>query len=299
MDPDYPPRYQRPDESTMHTLRTREIVPPSRLERALERSALSEGSRALLRGLIRIGRTATFSGGGVGLEYAGLLKSAVRPDIVGLHVEEAARVLSGARVDLLLVPGMSGYPVGTMYATAAGIPALLLRKEAWQEGPERTLPPGAFVLPSYTSAGEVLMTADPAALLDITGPIFQRQVEAQPDANGIRLTLRVARADDIIDKATMARAVSDSARQLARFAVHAFEREWRAGSDDTRPLEASITVATWVTPLLKQYNRPDEQLTGVLEIPPFAGLRITGIYTAPKAIGVDGVGVLAFDEPAG
>ncbi|HYH13397.1 MAG TPA: hypothetical protein VD789_13650 [Thermomicrobiales bacterium] len=283
----------------MHTLRTREIIPPSRLEAALQASGLSEGARALLRGLIRIGNTATFRGGGIGLDYASLLKSAVRPDILRPHVEETARLLSDRHVDMLVIPGMSGYPVGTMYAMAAGIPALLLRKEAWREGRERTLPPGAFVLPSYTSAGVVLMTADPAALVDITSPIFERQVESQSDADRVRLSLRVAGADDIIDKATMARAASDSARQLARFAMSAYERAWRTRTGDPRPIETSISVVTWVAPLVKQYNRPDEQLAGVLESSLFAGLHITGIYTAPRAVGVDHIGVLAFEEPAG
>lgn len=152
-----PHRYQRPVESASPTVPSRKIISPADHGAAIDASRLSDGSKALLRGLMRLGRTATYSGGGVGLDYAGLLKTAVRPDILQLHVNEASTVLREQQVDLLLVPGMSGFPVGTMYATVAGIPALLLRKEPWRgEGRERTLPPGSFILPSYTSAGEVL-----------------------------------------------------------------------------------------------------------------------------------------------
>jgi hypothetical protein len=248
---------------------------------------------------MRLGKTATYRGGGIGLDYAGLLKTAVRPDILGSHVAEAAAVLRDARVDLLIVPGMSGFPIGTMYAMAADLPALLLRKEpVHADHVERTMPPGAFILPSYTSAGEVVMSADPLALLDITGAIFDRQALAT-EGESIPLRLRVAGADDIIDKATMARAVSESARHLGRFALEAFRRDWHDRTGDRRPVTLDVEMVTWVTPLLKAYNRPDEQLARVVERPAFAGLRITGIYTAPKAVGIEGVGTLAFDEPNG
>jgi hypothetical protein len=288
------PRYQRPAEPPAPPAPARTVIPPAGHETAIAGSALSEGSKTLLRGLMRLGRTATFRGG-VGLDYEGLLKSAVRPDILGPHVAEAADALRRHEVDLLLVPGMSGFPIGTMYAMAAGIPALLLRKEPVRaETLERTMPPGAFILPSYTSAGEVVMSADPLALLDITAPLFAQQVESA-GTGGLRL--RVAGADDIIDKATMARAVSESARQLGRFAAARFERDWRASIGDSRPLPLEIEMVTWVTPLLKAYNRPEAQLAKVTSAPPFAGLRITGIYTSPRAVGIEGVGTLAFDEP--
>lgn len=288
------PRYQRPAEPATPPPPDRTPIPPEDLEAAIAASDLSEGSKALLRGLMRLGRTATFRGGGIGLDYAGLLKSAVRPDIVGAHVAEAAEVLRRHDIDLLLVPGMSGFPIGTMYAMAAGIPALLLRKEpVHADLLERTMPPGAFILPSYTSAGEVVMSADPMALLDITAPIFARQAERAGESD-LDLRLRVAGADDIIDKATMARAVSESARRLGRFAADRFERDWRERTGDQRPLSLDIEMVTWVTPLLKAYNRPDAQLAKVTTAPPFAGLRIGGIYTSPRAVGIEGVGTLAF-----
>jgi hypothetical protein len=288
------PRYQRPAEPPTPPAPRREVIPPEGHEAAIAASDLTTGSKTLLRGLMRLGATASFRGGGVGLDYAGLLKSAVRPDILGEHVAEVAAALREQRVDLLLVPGMSGFPIGTMYAAAAGIPALLLRKEPVRaELVERTLPPGAFILPSYTSAGEVVMSADPLALLDITTPIFARQVE-EAGEGAIALQLRVAGADDIIDKATMARAVSESARQLGKFAAASFERDWRARTHDRRGLALAIEMVTWVTPLLKAYNQPDAQLAKVTETPPRAGLRITGIYTSPRAVGIEGVGILAF-----
>ena len=93
---------------------SREVIPAADHDAAIEASSLSDGSKTLLRGLMRLDRTATYNGGGVGLYYAGLLKTAVRPDIVQLHVDEAVAMLREMKVDLLLVPGMSGFPVGTM-----------------------------------------------------------------------------------------------------------------------------------------------------------------------------------------
>jgi hypothetical protein len=290
------PRYGRPVERAGGGAPGREPIPPAEHGVAIAESALSDGAKDLLRGVMRLGSTAIFAGGGVGLDYAGLLKTAVRPDIVGRHVDEAAAVLREREVDLILVPGMSGFPIGTMYATAAGIPALLLRKESLhRQRPERTLPPGAFILPSYTSTGEVLMSADPVALLDITDDLFRRQAEAAQGPS-IELRLRVAGADDIIDKATMARAASESAQRLGRYALEQFRAAWRHRQNDERPVELTVENVTWATPLLKVYNRPEEHLARVLEGPIVAGLRITGIYTAPRAVGIEGVGVLAFDE---
>ena len=76
------------------------------------------------------------------------------------------------------------------------------------------------------------------------------------------------------------------ARQLGRFAATRFERDWRARTGDQRPLPLAVEMVTWVTPLLKAYNQPDAQLARVTEAPPFAGLRIAGIYTSPRAIGM-------------
>lgn len=293
-----PPRYERPVETATAATPSREVTPPSRHEEVMAASTLSDGSKRLLRGLMQLGQTATFPGGGLGLDYAGLLKTAVRPDILQGHVEEAAAVLRRHRVDLLLVPGMSGFPIGTMYAASAGIPALLLRKEPWRgEGRDRTLPPGAFVLPSYTSSNEVVMTADPNALLHIANGLFEQQVATQSDKGIIQLVLRIAGADDIVDKAVMARAVCDSAHRLGTFAASAWQRAWQVRTGDDRSVNLKVEVVTWVTPLNKHYNQTAQQLASMFEGEPFAGLSITGLYTAPRAIGIDGVGILAFCEP--
>ena len=288
------PRYNRPAERPTTEVAREEIIPPERHEEAIANSDLSTGSKDLLRGLMRLGAATVFQGGGVGLEYAGLLKSAVRPDIVGEHVREAAQILQNHHIDLLLVPGMSGYPIGTMYAVEARVPGLLLRKEPLRDRElERTLPPGAFILPSYTSRDEVLMSADPAALVAITDEIFERQAAATT-ADVIALQLRVAGADDIIDKATMARATSESAHRLAAYALERFRSSWRSRTGDERPMHVSVEVVTWVTPMLKAYNDPEAQMQGMLTSPMFAGLRITGISTHPRAVGIEGIGVLGF-----
>src|SRR5688500_18448531 len=121
------PRYTRPHEEAAITP-SAAIVPFAQTDSAIASSPLSEGSCSLLRGLLRIGTARVFPGGGAGIEYGGLLKTAARPEYIAPHVAEAAAHLRQQRVDLLLVPGMSGYPIGAMYALAAGIPALLLKK---------------------------------------------------------------------------------------------------------------------------------------------------------------------------
>lgn len=57
-----------------------------------------------------------------------------------------------------------------------------------------------------------------------------------------------------------------------------------------------VKVVTWVTPMIKQYNCPAEFLSGSVQEAPFAGLQITDIHTAPRAIGIEGVGTLAFGD---
>ena len=116
------PRYTRPREETISAPQEG-TIPFAQSDAAINESTLSAGSRALLRGLLRVGSTRMFPGGGAGIEYGGLLKTAARPDYVAAHVSEAADHLRERRVDLLLVPGMSGYPVGAMYALAASTPA--------------------------------------------------------------------------------------------------------------------------------------------------------------------------------
>ena len=196
-----------------------EIVPFTDCDAAIDNSTLSAGSRALLRGLLRIGSTRMFPGGGAGIEYGGLLKTAARPDYIAAHVSEAASHLRERQADLLLVPGMSGYPVGAMYALVASTPALLLKKSKLGDANPNAYPAGAFVIPSYTGDGDVVMHADPAAVEDIVATIVARKLVDQVDQPVIDLDLRVAGADDIIDKATMSQAVSESAVVIGEEAI--------------------------------------------------------------------------------
>ena len=156
------PRYERPRELdvTPTGLPPGELIPYEQVEARLADAPLSPGSRALLLGLLRTGTTKVFPGGGVGIEYGSLLKTAVRPDDLGRHVREVAEHLMAKRVDLLLVPGMSGYPVGAMYALAANIPALLLKKQNLVPSEGQAYPAGSFAIPSYTGDGDVVMSAD-------------------------------------------------------------------------------------------------------------------------------------------
>jgi hypothetical protein len=46
--------------------------------------------------------------------------------------------------------------------------------------------------------------------------------------------------------------------------------------------------------LIKGYNRPHEHLRRHFGIVPFAGLNVTSVHLEPSAIGVEGVGIVAF-----
>ena len=83
------PRYTRPHEETI-AAPLEGTIPFAQSDAAIDESTLSAGSRALLRGLLRVGSTRMFPGGGAGIEYGGLLKTAARPDYVAAHVAEAA-----------------------------------------------------------------------------------------------------------------------------------------------------------------------------------------------------------------
>jgi hypothetical protein len=287
------PRYTRPREERVAPLRE-ELLPLERASSAIAASSLSPGSQALLRGLLRIGTARDFPGGGAGIEYGGLLKTAARPEYVATHVHEAAAHLREQHVDLLLIPGMSGYPVGAMYALAAGIPALLLKKTQIGAEDPNAYPTGAFIIPSYTGEGDVIMQADPAAVADIIATIFARKLAEQADRSTIDIELRVAGGDDIIDKATMAQAVGESALAVGAAAMRDCIARHRAASGDERPIATRVSVVAFVTPLIKVYNHPYEHLRQAFGLRPFAGLDITSVCLDPPAIGVAGVGTLAF-----
>jgi hypothetical protein len=223
-----------------------------------------------------------------------LLKTAARPEYIAGHVQEAARHLRETQADLLLVPGMSGYPVGAMYALAAQIPALLLKKTRLDDANPNPYPTGAFVIPSYTGEGEVVMHADPAAVADIAQSLVERKLAEQADRREIEIELRVAGADDIIDKATMSQAVSESAVVVGNSALQNAIARHRARTCDGRPIATRVSVVAWVTPLIKSYNRPHEHLWNLIRLRPFAGVEVASIHLDPPAIGVSGIGVLAF-----
>lgn len=291
------PRYERPGEASCPDLRQlgAAVVRFEDAEPVIAASQLSPGARALLRGLLRVGSTRVFAGGGVGIEYGSLLKTAARPDYLAPHIAEAANHLRHQRVDLLLVPGMSGYPIGAMYAVVAALPALLLKKANLGDGDPAAYPTGAFVIPSYTGDGDVVMHADPAAVDDIVATIVAPQLAAQADQAEPRLHLRAAGADDIIDKATMSHAVGESALTIGHAAITDFVARHRAATGDRRPIYAQVEVVAWITPLIKAYNRPHEILRRHFGLDPFAGLHITSVHLDPPALGVAGVpGVLAF-----
>lgn len=287
------PRYTRPHEEAA-AVPAREIIPFAECDDRLAASPLSEGSRALLHGLLRIGTIRDFPGGGAGIEYGGLLKTAARPEYIAGHVAEAAAHLQQQRVDLLLVPGMSGYPIGAMYALAAGIPALLLKKSQLGAEPPSAYPTGAFVIPSYTGEGDVVMQADPAAVADIFDTIMARKLAEQSNQPTVDIELRAAGADDIIDKATMSTAVGESALAIGDAAMRDWIAKHRAGAGDARPISSRVSVVAFVTPLIKAYNRPYDHLWQTLRLRPFAGLDVTGLCLDPPAIGVAGVGTVAF-----
>lgn len=269
-------------------------IAPADLETALARSALTEGGRALARGLLRTARPAVFPGGGLGLDYASLLKTAARPDIVGAHVQEAARHLVDRGVDLLFVPGMSGYPIGAMYSLASGIPAVLLKKQRHAIEPAAPMtgpyPAGAFVIPSYTGDGDTVISADLAAVRDILTDLVVGQLAIQEGAPRPLVTIRVAGADEIIDKATMAQAITETAPEVC----HAVVRDILDGMPGAagRDVEIDVRVVAWVTPLLKGYTRPAERLAAATGIVPMAGVTITAIQLDPPAIGIAGLGLV-------
>jgi hypothetical protein len=292
------PRYTRPREEAVAALPPENLIRFDESDDAIASSALSPGSQALLRGLLRVGSARVFPGGGTGIEYGSLLKTAARPEYVATHVQEAAAHLAENQADLLLVPGMSGYPVGAMYALAAGLPALLLKKTRLDEADPNAYPTGAFVIPSYTGEGEVVMHADPAAVQDIIGMIAARKMAEQSDQPTIDLELRVAGADDIIDKATMSQAVGESAVAIGEAAINDWLTVYRERSGDERPVNVRVTMVAWVTPLIKGYNRPQEHLWQTFGLRPFAGIDLCSVHLDPQAIGVSGVGTFQFAADA-
>ena len=290
------PRYERPREEIPvgNASLTQDYVAYADTDATIAASALSPGAQRLLQGLLRVGTTRVFPGGGVGIEYGSLLKTAARPDFLAPHIAETAAHLHAHRADVLVVPGMSGYPVAAMYAVVAGIPAIFLKKGSLGDQTPPTYPAGSFVIPSYTGEGDVVMHADQDAAQDIVDAVVGPQLAAQRGLPHPILTLRAAGADDIIDKATMSEAVGDSAVVIGRAAIADFVRRHRVATGDTRPIGDRVELIGWVTPLIKGYNRPRERLAQRFGCHPFAGITVTSVHLDPPAIGVEGLGVMGF-----
>jgi len=286
-------RYQRAiEEAAAGQRERRPVIPEATLERVIAESSLTPGARALALGLAQLGSVRAFPGGGLGIEYGSLLKTAVHPQFIAPHVTEAAAHLARESVDVLLVPGMSGYPIGSIYAFSAGVPAVLLKKNEIRLDRPIDYSPGAFVIPSYTGEGDVVMTADPAGVRSAIAPLLERQIAAQPEAAEIELGIRFAGADDIIDKGSMAIAISESAEAIGEWAIESWLVDYRARTGDTRRIRRSIQVVAWITPMIKSYNQPQAQLRKLLGITPFAGLEITALQSDPPALEIEGLGML-------
>jgi hypothetical protein len=271
------------------------LIPVAGRKAAIAASSLTPGGRALATALLRTSRPRIFPGGGLGIEYGALLKTAARPDLLAPHIAEVVDHLRAAQIDILFVPGMSGYPIGAMYSQASGIPALLLKKQPYPPSDETEYAPGSFVIPSYTGSGDTLISADTAAAADILAGIVDRQLAEQIDDPWIEITVRIAGADEIIDKATMATAITETAPVFCRAVIEdlLIARRDQIGA---RAVAVGISVATWVTPLLKGYNGAAETLQSRCGITPFAGVTITSLHIDPPAIGIEGIGLLACDE---
>jgi adenine/guanine phosphoribosyltransferase-like PRPP-binding protein len=272
------------------------LIPVAGRKAAIAASSLTPGGRALATALLRTSRPRIFPGGGLGIEYGALLKTAARPDLLAPHIAGVVAHLRSAQIDILFVPGMSGYPIGAMYSQASGIPALLLKKQPFPATPETELVPGAFVIPSYTGAGDTLISADTAAAADILAAIIDRQLAEQADARAVEIIVRIAGADEIIDKATMATAITETAPVFCQAVIETLLSARQDQTND-RPVKITATVDAWVTPLLKGYNGAAEILRSRCGITPFAGVTITSLHVDPPAIGIEGIGVLACEEP--
>jgi hypothetical protein len=286
------PRYERPRElvALMPDVLAAPVIPFERAAEMIATSALSPGSKRLAHGLLRLGSPTSFPGGGIGIEYGSLLKTAARPDYLSEHIREAAAHLEERQVDILLVPGMSGYPIGSMYAIVSGIPAVLLKKGKLHELDQTSYPAGAFVIPSYTGEGDVVMHADPVAVQDIIDQIAAAQLATQADIARPQLRLRAAGADDIIDKAIMSQAVGESALVIGRSGLADFLVRHRAATGDERQITIEVEVVAWVTPIIKTYNQPEGHLQRTFNLAPFAGISVTSVQMEPPAIGIGGVG---------
>ena len=92
----------------------------------------------------------------------------------------------------------------------------------------------------------------------------------------------------------MAQAITESAPLFCERAVATSIARYQETSGDQRAITTSVSVVTWVTPLIKSYNRPHEHLENRFGITPMAGVEISSVQLDPPAIGVVDVGCFAF-----
>lgn len=276
------------------TIDNQSIIPFTEAQPAIEASSLSQGSKDLLSGLLQIGSAKVFPGGGVGIEYGGVLKTMTRPDIIKEHIREAADHLREKEVELLYAPGMSGFPYAAMVSLESGISSVLLKKSKHDTDPSH-FPPGSFIIPSYTGEGTVMIAPDMHGVQQAVDTILSTKLKEEPERTEIIISQ--AGADDIIDKATMSTALCEMTDVTTRAAVdHFFHRYFLQHPFDTRIFDVSINTVAFVTPLMKGYNKPHDELERKFGFKPFAGVTINSLHLEPPAIGIEGIGILEFNQ---
>jgi hypothetical protein len=88
--------------------------------------------------------------------------------------------------------------------------------------------------------------------------------------------------------------VSDSGLIVGQAAVETVIERHRTSTGDDREITGQVNVTSWVTPLIKGYNRPQEHLQRLFGVTPFAGLNVTGVQIDPPAIAIEGLGIVEF-----
>ena len=157
-------RLQIEKPATHEELSVGQFIPYAETSSAIELSALSQGSKQLLKGLLRLGRLMQFPGG-YGIDYAPLLKRGVWPKYISAHIHEVGAILKDKQAHILVAPGISGHPIAAQYAEAAQIPSLLLTKEPPPE--DGQYPEGSFKIPSYTGGKDVVIHPDLTTVIEM------------------------------------------------------------------------------------------------------------------------------------
>lgn len=142
-----------------------------------------------------------------------------------------------------------------------------------------------------------MISADISAARDILRTLIDRQLIAQQRDLEVHVSVLIGGADEIIDKATMATAITENAPIFVRAVVDELLAH-RSSEIGNRSIEIDCRVVAWATPLIKTYNNADSTLRERFGIAPLAGVAITGIQIDPPAIGIAGLGWIGFGEAA-